>query len=68
MGLERRPPKAAPIVKAIAEQLDDVDAVLVLADLDLVRVEVLEDLDDVQSVYANFDIPDEAMAQISGDA
>jgi transcriptional/translational regulatory protein YebC/TACO1 len=28
-------------------------------------VDALEDLDDVQSVYANFDIPDEILAEVS---
>jgi transcriptional/translational regulatory protein YebC/TACO1 len=28
-------------------------------------VEALEDLDDVQNVYANFDIPDDIMAAVS---
>jgi transcriptional/translational regulatory protein YebC/TACO1 len=28
-------------------------------------VDALEDLDDVQSVYANFDIPDEVLAEVS---
>jgi transcriptional/translational regulatory protein YebC/TACO1 len=27
-------------------------------------IEALEDLDDVQSVYANFDIPEEVMASL----
>jgi YebC/PmpR family DNA-binding regulatory protein len=30
--------------------------------------EALEDLDDIQSVYANFDIPDEVMQQLAGGA
>ena len=30
-------------------------------------IEALEDLDDVQNVYSNFDIPDEIMAQLGGD-
>ena len=29
-------------------------------------VEALEDSDDVQTVYANFDIPDELMAKLEG--
>jgi transcriptional/translational regulatory protein YebC/TACO1 len=29
----------------------------------LALIEALDDLDDVQSVYANFDIPDEILAQ-----
>jgi YebC/PmpR family DNA-binding regulatory protein len=29
-------------------------------------VEALEDLDDVQNVFANFDVPDEVMAQLEG--
>jgi YebC/PmpR family DNA-binding regulatory protein len=29
-------------------------------------LEALEDLDDVQNVYANFDIPDEVMAEVTG--
>jgi len=28
-------------------------------------VDALEDLDDVQSVYANFDIPDEVLSEVS---
>ena len=28
-------------------------------------IEALEDLDDVQNVYANFDIPEEVMASLS---
>ena len=27
-------------------------------------IEALEDLDDVQNVYANFDVPDEVMAEL----
>ena len=29
-------------------------------------MEALEDQDDVQNVYANFDIPDEVMAKVAG--
>ncbi|MCP3998126.1 MAG: YebC/PmpR family DNA-binding transcriptional regulator, partial [bacterium] len=28
-------------------------------------VDILEDLDDVQAVYGNFDIPDEVLASLS---
>jgi YebC/PmpR family DNA-binding regulatory protein len=38
---------------------DDAEKMLRLAD-------VLEDLDDVQNVYANFDVPDEVMAELAG--
>jgi transcriptional/translational regulatory protein YebC/TACO1 len=30
----------------------------------LALLEALEDLDDVQNVYANFDIPEEVMAEV----
>ena len=30
-------------------------------------IEVLEELDEVQDVYANFDIPDEVLEQVSGE-
>ncbi|MEX2419119.1 MAG: YebC/PmpR family DNA-binding transcriptional regulator, partial [Acidimicrobiia bacterium] len=29
-------------------------------------VDALEDLDDVQTVYANFDIPDDVLAAVAG--
>jgi transcriptional/translational regulatory protein YebC/TACO1 len=30
----------------------------------LALIDALEDLDDVQNVYANFDIPDEVLAEV----
>jgi transcriptional/translational regulatory protein YebC/TACO1 len=32
----------------------------------LTLIEALEELDDVQAVYANFDIPEEVMASLGG--
>jgi transcriptional/translational regulatory protein YebC/TACO1 len=32
----------------------------------LTLIEALEELDDVQSVFANFDIPEEMMASLGG--
>jgi transcriptional/translational regulatory protein YebC/TACO1 len=32
----------------------------------LALLEALEDLDDTQNVYANFDIPESLMAELSG--
>jgi len=34
------------------------------AETTLKLLDMLEDLDDVQNVYSNFDIPDEIMAQL----
>jgi transcriptional/translational regulatory protein YebC/TACO1 len=48
------------MVPSVSVPLDREGAVKVLRLLD-----ALEDLDDVQDVYANFDIPDEIMAEVS---
>jgi transcriptional/translational regulatory protein YebC/TACO1 len=48
------------MVPSMSVPLDRESAVKVLRLLD-----AIEDLDDTQDVYANFDIPDEIMAEVS---
>ena len=60
-GLEPGPPELTMVPTSTVEVATEAEAKRVLRLIDL-----LDDHDDVQNVYANFDIPDEVMASYEG--